>query len=174
MFSFFILLALFIILVTYVAGGLSAAPWVPTRKKDVWRLIRLAKIQPGDKVCDLGCGDGRVLEAAARAGAQTTGFEISLFPYFLARLRARRAPPGQMRVLYKNFWSVNLRDADVVYVFLMTKIFAKLKTKLITELRPGTRVVSYVFQIPEWNPVATDKIKNRVSVYLYVVPERVP
>lgn len=170
MWGFLALLALFIVLVTYTVGALSAAPWVPARKKDIARFIKLAKIKTDERVYDLGCGDGRVLEAAARAGARATGFEISLFPYFLARLRARNLPNNQMRVLYKNFWRADLRDADVVYVFLMTKIFKKLTTKLIKELRPGTRVISYVFKIPGWEPVATDKIKNNVSLYLYIVP----
>lgn len=125
---------------------------------------------PGQKMYDLGCGDGRIVCAAAKAGAQAQGFEISLLPYVLARLRAYFCGArGNCKIRYCDFWNVNLGDADLVYFFLMPKFYIKLKSKLERELKPGTKVIAYVWPIPGWTPVAVDTIKGYPPMYLYKV-----
>lgn len=170
--SMLLILIFFVFLaaVSFVWASYSAAPWVPTFKSDVERFLRLADIKPGDRVYDLGCGDGRLVAAASAAGARATGFEISLFPFLLAKARGifleRR---GQYEVRFKDFWRADLSGADVVYFFLMPKVYPKLKAKLERELRARTRVIAYVWPIKGWQPVAVDKHRRRPDIYCYRV-----
>lgn len=160
------LLSLFILaLGTFVYACLRAAPWVPIWSSDVQRFLRLAGVRSGQRVVDLGCGDGRVVAAAARAGADATGYEVSLVPYLLALWRTRLGRRGRAR--FRDFWTVNLREADVVYVFLMSKVYPKLQAKLERELKPGAKVVTYVWGLPGWTPVRVDTAPGRPKLFLY-------
>ena len=83
-----------IITIIILAGVLSLtfilakdAPWFPTRKNDVIRFLKLVDIKQGKKMYDLGCGDGRLVCAAANAGANAQGIELSLLPFILASIR---------------------------------------------------------------------------------------
>ncbi|MDO8622525.1 MAG: hypothetical protein Q7R80_04815, partial [bacterium] len=78
------------ILATFAYAGVSGAPWVPTWRRDVDRFLALAQLRPGERFYDLGCGDGRLVRAAANTGTIATGFECSLLPYLLAKLRVGR------------------------------------------------------------------------------------
>lgn len=175
-----LLIILFIFIATFVYAGWSAAPWAPTRKADVVRFLKLANIKPGDKVFDLGCGDGRLLFAAAEKGAVVTGYEISLLPYIIAKIKQLsfaqkdKTPhhslclgAGQAKILFKDFWNVDLSDANIVYFFLMPKVYAKLRAKFEKELKPGTRIIAYVWPIDGWIPVNTSEIKGAQNIYLY-------
>ena len=154
-----------LILGTFVYASLRAAPWVPIWSSDVQRFLRLAGVRPGQRVVDLGCGDGRVVAAAARAGADATGYEVCLVPYLLALWRTRLGRLGHVR--FRDFWVVNLREADVVYVFLMSKVYPKLQAKLERELKPGAKVVTYVWGLPGWTPVRVDTTPGRPKLFLY-------
>jgi SAM-dependent methyltransferase len=158
------------VLVTAAYAGLRAAPWVPTWKTDVDRFLALADIRPGTRFADLGCGDGRLVIAAARAGADAVGYEISLLPYALAMLR-RALLPRDLRtrahIRFRDLWSVDLHGTDVVYTFLMPEHKERLRAKLETELAPGAIVVTYVWPIPGWTPIATDMTEGRLKLFVY-------
>lgn len=167
MIQMILLLILLIFLFTFVYASMRAAPWVPMHGKDIERFLKLADFKPGARMYDLGCGDGRVVGAAAQAGAHTTGFEVSLLPYLIARGRCALSKNKNAYVRYKDFWRANLRDADIVYFFLMPKIYPKLKEKLERELKPGAKVIAYVWPIPGWTPVACDRAPGQPTLYLY-------
>lgn len=165
---------LFIFFVVLVFSGTAAyacyraAPWAPTFKKDIRRFLKLAGIKPGQKVYDLGCGDGRLVLAAARTGGRAVGFEISLLPYLAAKWRIFCSPFGKRcQIKFKDFWLTDLRDADVVYFFLMPKIFPKIKNKLEEELKPGAKVIIYAWPIGDWPLLAADCPKGETPLYLY-------
>lgn len=145
----------------------TAAPWLPTWHKDIGRILELINLKPGQKFYDLGCGDGRLICAAGSAGAQAVGLELSLIPYLLARARIM-FKKNTAQILFKDFFRVNLNDADAVYLFLTPPVMLKIKTKLEAELKPGAKVVSYHFAIPDWPPTVVDKDPNGATVYLYV------
>lgn len=161
------LLVVLIALALLASASLAtAAPWLPTWDKDLERILALIKLRPGQKFYDLGCGDGRLICAASRSGAQAVGIELSLVPYLLARARiALKKNPAQ--IIFKDFFRVNLNDADAVYLFLTPPVMAKIKNKLEAELQPGTKVVSYHFPLPDWPPTTVDKHPNGATVYLY-------
>ncbi len=163
-------IGLLIFVATFAYAGLRGAPWVPTRGHDVERFLKLAEIKAEQKMYDLGCGDGRIVCAAAKAGARAQGFEISLLPYFLAKIRSYFCGEHEScKIRYRDFWNVNLADADLVYFFLMQKCYPKLKEKLERELKKGTKVIAYVWPIEGWTPVAVDIVKGYPPMYLYKI-----
>jgi len=162
---------IFIVLGTLALGGYLAAPWVPLWKPDIRRMLTLAELKPGEALYDLGAGDGRMLIMGAREfGSRGVGYEIAVLPYLIGRVIIwARGLSGKVRLRYKNFYTAELGNADVVTLFLMPKATAKLKPKFERELKPGCRVVSYSFQIPGWQPTKVDKPNQQLaSVYLYV------
>ncbi|MBI5467470.1 MAG: SAM-dependent methyltransferase [Candidatus Kerfeldbacteria bacterium] len=170
--TFWWLLALLAVIV--VAGsaawaGWRAAPYVPTRQRDVERMLALAKLRPGEFVYDLGAGDGRFVLSAAKLGARAIGYEISFLPYWVAKLRLAVARLGaNARMEFRDFYHQSLADADVVVCFLTPAAMAKLAPKFSAELRAGTRIVSYAFALPGWTPIMKDKpTPGTMAVYVY-------
>ena len=165
---FFILIM--IVLGTFALAGILAAPWVPLRKKDVRRMLRLAEVKPGEQVYDLGAGDGRILIIAAKEfGANSTGFEMSVLPYFVAYTKIKLLGlKSRIKLKYCDFYRQNLSQADVICTFLSSKAMEKLKTKIAREAKPGCRIVSYAFSIKGWQPKKTDKPDQKTAtVYVY-------
>lgn len=148
-----------------------AAPYVPTWGSDVERLLSLAEVKAGDVVYDLGAGDGRIVLAAAKRGAQATGFEIAFLPYLVARIRILCSPyRRQAKMVAQDFFHADLSPADVIVCFLTPRAMGKLGEKFRRELRPGTRIVSYAFAIPGWTPDRKDKPQPKtMAVYRYTV-----
>jgi len=158
----------FFILIAFLAtmAFASAAPWVPTRRKDMDRVLKLAAIAPGEVFYDLGCGDGRLVVEASRAGAKAIGLDISLMSYLMTLIRIA-AERSNAKVAFKNFFRQNLSNASIVYLFLTPSAMPKVKKKLEAELKKGARVISYAFSIPGLDLVTADKPPGRQSIYLY-------
>lgn len=162
------LVLILIFLATFVYAAKRGAPWVPTRKNDVARFLKIADIQPGQYVYDLGCGDGRLICAAAQAGGRSIGLEISLFPFLLAHWRRLFQPNRKhVKIYYQDIWRADLSRADIIYFFLMPAVYNRLKTKLENELKPGAKVIAYVWPIKEWQPHQINILKNYPNLYLY-------
>lgn len=152
---------------TYTYGGLKAAPWVPMRSRDLSRLDRLIPLKPTDRVYDLGCGDARTLIHALEKGvAEAVGFEVSLIPYILARIKGRKHGK-KCRILYRDFYTADLSHATVIFLFLSYKAHARLGKKFVKELKPGVKIATYVWPIEGWTPKVIDKTKNDLSLYIY-------
>lgn len=154
--------------VCMIFGFWGGAPFVPSSHKVVRDMIALARIQEDENVYDLGSGDGRILIAAARAGGLARGWEIHPMLVWLTRLKAWWCGVGErVRVEPKSYWPVNLKNANVIMVYLITSRMQELKEKLMREVRPGTRIVSHDFKVPGWEPYAVQG-----NVRLYLVPAR--
>ncbi len=161
------ILILYIFLASFAYAGIKAAPWFPTWSRDIDRFLKLAEIKPGQKFYDLGCGDGKLVFAAAKAGATAVGYEISLLPYLLAIARSWNYKNA--KIIFKDFWKADLSDADVVYVFLTPKFNPKAKEKLQRELKKSARVVAYTWPIDGWQAVTTDTVAGQPPIYLYIM-----
>lgn len=161
---------LYIIILTLAYAGLKGAPWIPTKAIDLDRVLKLAQIKPGQIAYDLGCGDGRLVLALAEAGAQARGLELSILFLVIALMRKFfHEKRGFIHFSWRDFWRVNLRDADVVYAFLTPKANAKLKNKFDVELKKGTKIITYVWPINGWPPVKVDVCPGRPNLYLYEI-----
>ena len=135
-------------------------------------MLKLAKVQPGDIVYDLGCGDGRVVITAAKEfGARGVGIDIDSDRIKQSRKNARKAGV-EHRVSFRreDLFEADIADATVVTLYLLQTLNYKLRPKLLRELKPGTRIVSYTFDIPDWPPEKrVDLAKGKI--YLWIVPE---
>jgi len=165
-----IVLLSLLILIFIVWAGPVGAPWFPTSLKNVRRMLRLADVQPGEVVYDVGSGDGRVLFFAARNfGARAVGIEIDplrcLWTQLLIWALGLR---GQVRIVWDNIFAQDLSEADVVIIYLLPKTNVKLMKKLWRELRSGARIVTHLFPIPGW---ACDAIEEEGPLYLYTIRE---
>lgn len=144
-------------------------PWLPTSRANVRRMLKMAGLQPGETLYDLGCGDGRVLVIAAKEfGAKSIGIEIDKLRYFWTKLVIKLSRvEDKTEIILANFFKQDLSQADVVISFLLQKTQNKLVHKLSKELKPGTRIVANAFIFPGWEVVEKDE-KNQL--YLYKIP----
>jgi len=129
------------------------APYLPTLKPQISQALKLIDLKPGQKLYELGSGDGRVVLAAARAGMTVTGYELNPILVLLANYRLRRYPNANVKL--SNFWKVNLADADGIFVFLLPKYMTKLDNKIIHDCRKPVKLVSFAFEITTRKPTRT-------------------
>ena len=154
----------------------NLAPKVGSPEHAVEKMLEVANLKPGEVIYDLGCGDGRILIAAAsRYKAKGVGIEIS---EHLARTAAERVKKaglqGQVKIIHGDFMKTDLSDANVVTLYLATAANDMLRPNLERYLKPSTRVVSYDYPIPGWKPIETSETEGRSNsvhtIYLYQVP----
>src|SRR5215831_2921212 len=129
-------------------------PYVPTTEEAVRAMLKLADMQKTDIVYDLGCGDGRIVIAAAKTyGARGVGIDIDPDRIREAKENARKAGVENLvRFEENDLFQADFREATVVTLFLLRSINLKLRPKLLKELKPGTRVVSNTFDMGDWKP----------------------
>jgi SAM-dependent methyltransferase len=145
----------------------------PSPMHVVEEMLALAEVRKGDVVYDLGCGDGRIVIAAARRfGARAVGIDID--PERIRESVANaRAAGVQNRVTFRNedLFEARISEATVVTLFLWPGVNLKLLPKLRRELKPGTRVVSYLWNMGDWTPDKQIEVDGR-PIYLWRIPPR--
>ena len=145
--------------------------FLPTRSHVLKTMIAFAKIKKNDRVYDLGCGDGRLVFAAAREGARATGYELSIPVFVVAKIRSffyrgqslDKNSGGRATIRFGNFWAQNYDDADVIVCFLLTDAMLRFEQKIWPRLKPGCRVVSHMFRMKNVDPT-----KQEGKVVLYI------
>jgi len=148
-------------------------PFVPTPANVVDAMLDLAHIQPTDVLVDLGSGDGRIVIAAAkRFGIQATGVEINPdLVHQSETLAMQERLEGKVRFVQADLFEYDLRQASVVMMYLTPGVNLRLRSKLLNELRPGTRVISHRFDMGSWSPAKTIQLGDD-HIYLWIVPAR--
>lgn len=134
------------------------APFVATPLPVVKRMLILSEVKPGELICDLGCGDGRVVIMAAQDfGARSIGVEMreDLVKQALTKV-SELGLEGRVKILQSDIFKADLSQADVVTLYLTTSANDKVKPKLESELKPGARVVSHDYEILGWRPTKID------------------
>jgi ribosomal protein L11 methylase PrmA len=145
-------------------------------------MLKLAGVKKSDIVYDLGCGDGRIVIAAAKSfGARGVGIDINPVRISEAKQNARTAGVENLvRFEENDLFQSDIREASVVTLFLLPDINLKLRPKLLQELKPGTRIVSNTFDMGDWKAEkestvgdadADDEPLSR-KLYLWIVPPR--
>jgi SAM-dependent methyltransferase len=139
------------------------APYLPTLTKQVDVALELLDLKPGQTLLELGCGDGKVMIAAAQRGIKCIGYELNPLLVALSWLRTRRYRK-LVSVRMGDFWRTDWPAADAIYAFILPKLMHKLDEKIIKESRRPIRVVSFAFAIPGKKPKAE---KHGVFLYDY-------
>jgi len=142
------------------------APWVITNSQIIHRMLDLGELKQGDRIVDLGAGDGRILVIAARDyGAEGFGVEIDpirvlLANFFIWRNRVHK----KVKVQWGNLFDTELQNIDVITIYLTRETNELLRPYLEGHCQPGAMIVSYAFPIPGWSPVIIDD-RNLIFVY---------
>ena len=144
------------------------APWLPTPKSKVRKMLEFAQVKEGDVVYDLGSGDGRIIIMAAKEfGATSVGIEADPIRQRWSKLMIRRHKlRDQVHALRGNFFNFDIGEASVVTLYLGVSANNKLREKLSEELKPGTRIVSHHFVLKDWDITERDE---KADLYLYVI-----
>jgi SAM-dependent methyltransferase len=147
-------------------------PYVPTPQEVVGQMLKLAGVHKGDVVYDLGCGDGRIVIAAAKLGAsRAVGVDINPERIAEANKNAKAAGVAdRVKFIQGDLFTVPINDATVVTLYLLPSVNLKLKPRLLNELRPGTRVVSHSFDMGDGKPDKTAEVEGRY-IYFWVIPQ---
>jgi SAM-dependent methyltransferase len=162
-----ILISIFLCL---LKPALKGAPFVPTQKSIIRKALKLTNLKPGETLYDLGCGTGRVLVIGAKEfGARVVGFEFSLLLFLISKLNLffQRVKGN---IYCQDFFEAEIRDADVIFLFLTPRILAKLEEKFAKELKSRARIICFSSPLPSWKPsqiLPLPERKNKINLYLY-------
>lgn len=150
------------------------APYVTTPPHVVDAMLKLAGTRKNDIVYDLGCGDGRIVIAAAKQyGARGVGVDVDPERIQEARANARReGVESLVRFTAQNVFDMDFREATVVTLYLLPDMHRKLSPKLQQDLRPGARIVTHTFDLGQWKPHKTQNI-NGEQIFLWRVGKKV-
>ncbi|KAB8317036.1 class I SAM-dependent methyltransferase [Tolypothrix campylonemoides VB511288] len=176
------------------------APYLPTPENVVEEILKLANVNKGDILYDLGSGDGRVVIAAAQKfGTQGVGVELDPQRIQEANENAQKAGvTNRVRFLQQNLFQTDISKATVVTLYLLPEVNLKLRPKLFRQLKPGTRIVSHEFDMGGWKPQRVVKVlgpkqgenflyrdescytillpdeQREHTLYFWVVPKNIP
>ena len=149
----------------------------PTSPDVVEVMLRLANVKAGELVYDLGCGDGRIVITAVREYA-ARGVCVDIDPQRIAESQENARAAGvtdQIRFLNQDLLATDVSDAAVVMLFLSPALNLKARPKLLSELKPGARIVSHWHDMGDWKPQETVTVRSsgrERSVYLWTIPAR--
>ena len=144
--------------------------YVPTPQEVVDGMLKLAKVGKNDVVYDLGCGDGRIVVAAARLGARSVGIDIDPIRIREAAENIRVAGVGdRAKLIEGDLFATDISEATVVTLYLLSRLNLKLRPNRLKELRPGTRIVSHAFDMDDWKPQRSESVGSS-TIYLWTVP----
>jgi hypothetical protein len=148
--------------------------FVPTPHEVVAAMLKVAQVRKNDVLYDLGSGDGRiVITAAKKYGTRGTGIDIDSVRVAEGRLGARKAGVSDKAKFQRaDLFQTDLRDATVVTLYLLPTLNVKLRPKLYSELKPGSRVVSHAFDMGDWKPDSTFTAATS-AVFFWVIPANV-
>ena len=182
-----LLLALLPLLIAVIVAGAQAqtpapakapdVPFVPSDEKVVDEMLKMASVKKGDVLYDLGSGDGRIVITAARRFG-TRGVGIDIDPELVQKARANAAAAGvsdRVKFIEGDLFEADIREATVVTMYLLPEVNLKLRPKLLSDLKPGTRIVSHNYDLGDWKPEKTSKVTilgTDHHVYYWVVPRK--
>lgn len=171
--AFGVIVVVIVILVLAPAAwaGWSTAPFVPTWKRDIERLLKIIRLKPGEKFVELGCGAGQVLAAVAGKNpeAKVIGVEIQPVLFLWVKWWLKFRQLENIQLIWGDFLKVDLSEARVIYLYLTPEANAKIKPMLERKLEKGTTVISYAFEFLGWKAITVSKEKDRLPIFVYKI-----
>ncbi len=148
--------------------------FVPTPDEVVMEMLKMARVNAKDIVYDLGCGDGRFVITAAKVfGARGVGIDIDPVRIQESTENARRAGVlDRVKFIQYDLFNAEIREATIVALYLETELNLRLRSKLLRELKPGTRIVSHEFDMDDWKPDNKGVVRNVALYYQPNIPSR--
>jgi ribosomal protein L11 methylase PrmA len=158
----------FLALFYFFIAGFFRSPFVPSNRKTIEKMLKVAKIKRGERVVDLGCGDGRIVfRAEKQFGARAEGYEISILVWLLAQLN-RLIKGAKASIYRRSFFKADISQTDVVFCYLLPEVMQKLSPKLRKELKKGARIISASFSLHDWKAQKVYPKEGRVGkVFVY-------
>ena len=144
--------------------------WVPTPDEVVQKMLELAQVAPGERLYDLGSGDGKITIAAAKRGARAKGIEYNPDMVEHSRRNARAAGVD-VELVQGDIFEANFADGDVFTLYLLPHLNEKLRPALLN-LKPGTRITSHAFRMGDWEPDETATVSGR-DAFFWRVPAKI-
>lgn len=128
-------------------------------------MINLSNVKEGDKVADLGSGDGRIVIEFAKKGAEAHGYEINPILVFIARRKILNEGLKDRAFIHlQSFWNINLSDFNIISAFQFRHVMPPLEKKILNEMQKGSKIVSNTWKFPNL------KIKKKIEdIYLYTI-----
>lgn len=154
-------------------------PYVPTPESVVMAMLQLANVNRNDTVYDLGSGDGRLVITAAQKFGAKRGVGVEINPGLVNRSIENAKQAGvsdRVQFFQQDLFKTDFSEASVVTLYLLPKINLELRPKLLSELKPGSRVVSHAFGMGDWKPDRTETIDDSGRprlTYLWIIPANV-
>jgi len=158
MFDFLLILVIILLLIflIWISSCFFGAPFQPSSNKAMKEMLKLAKMKRGDKVADLGSGNGKIVIEFAKRGIESHGFEINPFLVWLSRKRIKNLHlQNKAFIHWKNFMKSDLSKFDIITSFQISYIMPGLENKLKKELKKNAKVISNTWKFPNWKPKRT-------------------
>ncbi len=151
-------------------------PYVPTPQNVVDEMLTLANVTKDDVVYDLGCGDGRLVITAVKKFGARRGFGVDIDPQRIEESNANAKAAGvtdRATFAVQDLFQTDFKDATVVTLYLLPEVNLRLRPKLLSDLKPGTRVVSHSFDMGDWKPEKTITVQpGGQRLYLWTIPAK--
>jgi SAM-dependent methyltransferase len=152
--------------------GKKIVPFVPSPQEVVDKMVEVAGVKKGDVVYDMGSGDGRIVIAAAKKGARAIGFEIDGDLVKESRENIRKAGVQNLaEIRQQDILTVDFSPASVVTMYLLPDVNLKLKPNLLSQLKPGSRIVSHSFDMGDWKADKVERVDGR-TIYFWTIPAK--
>lgn len=147
-------------------------PYVPTPQAVVDKMLEIANVTRADYVIDLGSGDGRIpITAAKRFGSKAMGVDIDPIRIQEAKANAVNARvTDKVEFKQQDLFKTDISKATVLTMYLLPRVNMELRPRILSELKPGTRVVSHSFDMGDWKPDKTVKVDGR-TIHFWIVPD---
>jgi len=166
--SIFAIGAALLLAVMVIVPALFGAPWHPISRRDLKRALDFCDAKAGERLVDLGSGDGRVLIAAAKEyDLIGTGIEIDPIKVWLANLRVRWAGvQDKVKIVQANIFDTDYGEADILFIYLTHQALDRLFPKILEQLKPNVKILCYRFCIQGMTP---DKVNADKTLFLYTL-----
>lgn len=160
----FVCIIILALVTSFLVAIFGGGPFVPTPIKAVKEILKHAEIKKGDRLYDIGAGDGRYLHYAEKLyGAKATGFEIDPFVYAIAKIN-RFLFGWKGKMIRGNFQKYPLTDADIVICYMLPRTLEQYQKKFDKELKENCKIISYSFHVGNYQPYKEIKANKKTGI----------